>query len=132
MSHNHEHGVGRSPARRFARHAVEMLVAMVAGMVVLEPVWSFAWPGLSASVTAHALVMATNMSLGMAVWMGIRGHGPASIAEMAVAMYVPFLAVLPVYWTWALDGTAVLTAGHLLMVPAMLGAMLRRRHEYGW
>lgn len=27
---------------------------------------------------------------------------------------------------------ALMTAGHVLMVPAMLAAMLRRRHEYGW
>ncbi|GAB2960229.1 hypothetical protein [Saccharothrix stipae] len=121
----------KGPVPRFARHALEMAVAMVAGMVVLEPVWSLAWPGLADVVTAHVLVMATNMSLGMAVWMRIRRHGWAGIAEMSAAMYVPFLVLLPLHWTGVLSAMALMTAGHVLMVPAMLGAMLRRRHEYG-
>jgi flagellar biosynthetic protein FliP len=82
-------------------------------------------------VTAHVLVMATNMSLGMALWMRIRRHGWAGIAEMSAAMYVPFLVLLPFHWTGLLSGMALETAGHVLMVPAMLAAMLRRRHEYG-
>ncbi|MEU4745897.1 hypothetical protein AB0G02_36290 [Actinosynnema sp. NPDC023658] len=116
---------------RFTRHALEMAVAMVAGMVVLEPVWSFAWPGLADVVTAHVLVMATNMSLGMALWMRVRGHGWAGMAEMSAAMYVPFAVLLPFYWAGALSGMALMTAGHVLMLPAMVFAMLRRGHEYG-
>jgi flagellar biosynthetic protein FliP len=117
-------------ARRFALHFLEMVVAMVAGMVVLEPVWSFLWPGLSAVVTAHVLVMATDMALGMALWMRIRRHGWAGIAEMSAAMYVPFAVLLPFYWTGVLSEMVLMTAGHVLMLPAMLVAMLRRRHEY--
>jgi hypothetical protein len=118
-------------APRFARHAVEMIIAMVVGMVALEPVWSFVWPDVADSMTVHVLVMATNMSLGMAVWMRIRRHRWARIAEMSAAMYLPFLILLPFHWTGLLSGMALMTAGHVLMVPAMLGAMLRRRHEYG-
>ncbi|QQQ80242.1 hypothetical protein IOD16_18760 [Saccharothrix sp. 6-C] len=125
-------GSGRTGAvLRFARHALEMAVAMVVGMVALEPVWSFAWPGLADDVTAHVLVMATNMALGMALWMRVRRHGWAGIAEMSAAMYVPFVVLLPFHWADALSGSALMTAGHVLMVPAMLVAMLRRRHEYG-
>lgn len=116
----------------FAQHALEMVIAMVVGMIVLEPVWSLAWPGLSENTSAHALVMATNMSLGMAAWMRIRGHGLAAIAEMSAAMYLPFLVLLPFHWAGALPAMALMTAGHALMVPAMLVAMLRRRREYGW
>lgn len=116
---------------RFTRHALEMIVAMVAGMIVLEPVWSFVWPDLPEVVTAHVLVMATNMSLGMALWMRIRRHGWAGIGEMSAAMYLPFLVLLPFYWTGVLSAMALMTAGHVLMLPAMLAAMLRRRHEYG-
>lgn len=119
------------PALRFALHFLEMVVAMVAGMVVLEPVWSFLWPDLSDVVTAHVLVMATDMALGMAVWMRVRRHGWAGIAEMSAAMYVPFVVLLPFHWTGLLSGMALMTAGHVLMLPAMLVAMLRRRHEYG-
>lgn len=130
---NHEEAtVRRYPALLFARHALEMVIAMVVGMIVLEPVWSFAWPELSENTTAQVLVMATNMSLGMAVWMRIRGHGLPAIAEMSTTMYLPFLVLLPFHWAGALPAMALMTAGHLLMVPAMLVAMLRRRHEYGW
>lgn len=118
-------------AWRFTRHALEMIAAMIAGMIVLEPAWSFVWPDLPEVVTAHVLVMATNMSLGMALWMRIRHHGWAGIAEMSAAMYLPFLVLLPFHWTGVLSGMALMTAGHVLMVPAMLAAMLRRRHEYG-
>ena len=118
------------PVVRFILHFLEMVVAMVVGMVVLGPVWSFAWPGLSGVMTAQVLVMATNMSLGMALWMKIRRHGWASIAEMSAAMYLPFLVLLPFYWTGVLPGMALMAAGHVLMLPAMLAAMLRRRHEY--
>ncbi|XVS60843.1 hypothetical protein ACQPYE_21275 [Actinosynnema sp. CA-299493] len=126
----------RKPGRtgavpRFARHALEMAVAMVVGMVALEPVWSFAWPGLADHVTAHVLVMATDMSLGMALWMRIRRHGWAGIAEMCAAMYVPYVVLLPLHWADALSGSALMMAGHVLMVPAMLVVMLRRRHEHG-
>ena len=80
---NHEEtAVRRRPALRFARHALEMVIAMLVGMMVLGPVWSFAWPGLDENTTASALVMATNMSIGMAIWMRIRGHGAVPIVEM--------------------------------------------------
>jgi flagellar biosynthetic protein FliP len=114
----------------FDTSTLYLFATMVAGMLVLGPVWSFAWPGLSGIVTAQVLVMATNMSLGMAVWMRIRRHGWASIAEMSAAMYLPFLVLLPFYWTGVLPEMVLMAAGHVLMLPAMLAAMLLRRHEY--
>lgn len=83
--------------------------------------------GLGENVTAHVLVMATNMSLGMALWMRIRRHGWASIAEMSAAMYLAFVIFLPFYWGGVVSGSTVMMAGHVLMVPAMF----RRRGEYG-
>ena len=130
--HHEATSVRRPSALRFARHALEMVIAMLVGMMVLGPVWSFAWPELDQNITASVLVMATNMSIGMAVWMRIRGHGAASIAEMCAAMYLPFLVLLPFNWAGVLSDMALMTAGHVLMVPAMLVAMLRRRTEYGW
>ena len=130
---NHEEmTVHRPSVLRFGLHLLEMVIAMLVGMVVLGPIWSWAWPGLSENTTAQALVMATNMSIGMAVWMRIRGHGLPAIAEMSAAMYLPFLVLLPFHWAGALSAMALMTAGHVLMVPAMLVAMLRRRREYGW
>ncbi|MEV7549310.1 hypothetical protein AB0N89_06775 [Amycolatopsis sp. NPDC089917] len=132
MRHTTEEPKTRNRAvPHFVRHAVEMVLAMVAGMIVLEPVWSFVWPDLAKNVTASALVMATNMSLGMALWMRIRRHGWASIAEMSAAMYLPYVLFLPFFWTGLVSGMTLMTAGHVLMVPAMLAAMFRRRAEYG-
>ncbi|EME62618.1 hypothetical protein [Amycolatopsis decaplanina] len=131
MNHTTEQKTRKQATLHFTRHAVEMLLSMVAGMIVLEPVWSFLWPGLSGNVTANALVMATNMSLGMALWMRIRRHGWASIVEMSAAMYLPYVLFMPFFWTGLVSGTTLMMAGHVLMVPAMLAAMLRRRAEYG-
>ena len=130
--HHEATSVRRPSALRFARHALEMVIAMLVGMMVLGPVWSFAWPELDQNITSSVLVMATNMSIGMAVWMRIRGHGAIPIAEMCAAMYLPFLVLLPFNWAGVLSDMALMTAGHVLMVPAMLVAMLRRRTEYGW
>ncbi|MCD2441775.1 hypothetical protein LQ757_05725 [Agromyces sp. SYSU K20354] len=130
--HRTETTVRRPSVLRFALHLLEMVIAMLVGMVVLDPVWAFAWPGLHENTTAQALVMATNMSIGMAVWMRIRGHGLPAIAEMSAAMYLSFLVLLPFLWAGVLSDGAFMIAGHVLMVPAMLVAMLRRRREYGW
>ncbi|MFC9561363.1 hypothetical protein [Agromyces sp. NPDC056965] len=129
---NHDETTLRPSVRRFVLHGVEMVIAMVVGMAVLGLVWAWAWPELGEDTTAQALVMATDMSIGMAVWMRIRGHGLPAIAEMCAAMYLSFLVVLPFHWIGALSDMAVMTIGHVLMLPAMLIAMLRRRHEYGW
>jgi flagellar biosynthetic protein FliP len=115
---------------RFAGHFVEMIIAMLVGMFTLGPLWSLALPGLSAYPDAEAIVMATNMSIGMALWMRIRRHSWPRIGEMSAAMYAPYLVLLVPYWLGAVSGEAVMMGGHLLMIPAMLGVMLWRRHEY--
>jgi len=115
---------------RFAGHFVEMAVAMIVGMVALGPVWSYAWPGLADLPAAQALVMATNMTAGMALWMRIRRHSWPRIAEMSAAMYLPFVVLLLPYWLGTISGGALMMAGHILMLPLMLAAMLWRRHDY--
>lgn len=127
--------------RRFIRHFLEMVVAMVLGMVVLAPVWdaAFAALGNSGSGTGSglpdrpdfaALVMATNMAIGMSLWMRYRGHGWPAVWEMAAAMFAPYLILMVPFWTGLLSGEALHTGGHLLMLPCMLAAMGRRRAEY--
>ena len=122
------------PAGRFAWHYVQMLIAMAVGMAVLMPLWSLALRPtgieLIDHIALHAMVMATDMSVGMGAWMRWRGHGWRSISEMSAAMYLPFALVLVPYWLGALTAVGVMTAGHLLMLPAMLIAMLLRREEY--
>ena len=122
-----------SPYLRFTLHYLEMVVAMFVGMFALGPLWSLAAPGVTDNPAAAGLsvtVMATNMTIGMGAWMAIRRHAWLRIAEMAAAMYLPFVALLVPYWLGAISGGAVMIGGHVLMFPAMLAAMLWRRDEY--
>ncbi|TDC29861.1 hypothetical protein E1211_25270 [Micromonospora sp. 15K316] len=116
------------------RHLGEMALAMIAGMLLLDPVWPLvADPaGLGAALDrpeVAALVMATDMTAGMTVWMRYRRHPWSACAEMAAAMYVPFLVLLAPYRAGLLDGDAMMLGGHLLMVPAMVLVALRHRHD---
>jgi hypothetical protein len=126
----------RRPAlRRFVGHYLEIVVAAVAGMVVLGPVESMlfnpiGWAEVVANFEAAMLVMATNMTVAAAAWMRFRRHGWAAVAEMAVAMYAPFLVLFPPLWLGALSANGVMVLGHVLMLLAIAAAMLRRRHEY--
>ncbi|SDF77997.1 hypothetical protein SAMN05216553_103245 [Lentzea fradiae] len=105
------------------RHGAEMLGVMLAGMVLLGPLWR------PDQVELAVLWMAVSMSVPMALWMSYRGHG--RIAEMCAAMAVPYLVLLVPYWFGALDGDAVEMGGHLLMLPAMAAVVVFRRHEHG-
>ncbi|MEV1018069.1 DUF6010 family protein [Micromonospora sp. NPDC049751] len=115
-------------------HLGEMAVAMFVGMLLLGPLWDAAGTVLGIGATlgrpeVAALVMATNMTIGMTVWMRYRGHHWPACVEMAAAMYVPFLLLFVPFWTGLLDGDALMRGGHLLMVPAMVLVALRHRHH---
>lgn len=120
---------------RFIRHFLEMVVAMTIGMVALAPLWdlifdALGWSDLFDRPDLSALVMATNMTIGMTLWMRYRGHGWAAIAEMAAAMYVPFVVLFIPFWAGLINGDTLFIAGHVLMLLCMVGVMLRRRAEY--
>lgn len=119
----------------FVRHFVEMVVAMILGMAALG---GLAY-GLLSLVglgdvdlrpELELFVMVLNMSVGMGLWMRHRGHRWSSILEMSGAMFTPFLALFPLLWLDAISVDAMYGWGHVLMLPAMLGVMLRHRHEY--
>jgi flagellar biosynthetic protein FliP len=114
-----------TPTWRFIRHFLEMLAAMVLGMLLLEPLW----PTID-RVELQALVMATNMTIGMAALMAVRRHAWPGIVEMSAAMYAPFIILFVPYWTGLITAGGLFQLGHLLMLPAMLLAMLHRRAEY--
>ncbi|WP_344402513.1 DJ-1/PfpI family protein [Dactylosporangium fulvum] len=114
----------------FSRHVLEMVVAMLAGMFALGPLWTLVLPGAAGRTDVHTLTMATDMAIGMALWMCVRGHGWASIGEMTAAMYAPFAVLLVPYRLGAVSAGVVMTGGHVLMVVAMVAVMLRRRSEY--
>ena len=121
--------------RRFVRHYLEMIAAMIAGMIVLGPLESLllnpiGWAELRAQPEVNALVMATNMTIPMAVRMRFRRHGRARTVEMAGAMYMPFVALFPLTWLGVLSSTGLIAIGHVLMLFAMAAVMLWRRDEY--
>jgi hypothetical protein len=121
---------------RFARHYVEMVVAMIVGMLVLGPLAALLFGALGLAGVAEqpvvaALVMATTMTIGMSAWMAFRHHVWGGIVEMAAAMYASFVGFFLPYWAGWISGETVLVAGHVVMLVAMLLVMLRRREEYG-
>src|SRR3954462_13324442 len=107
------HSRGRT-VRHVVRHYLEMVVAMLAGMIVLGPVWSLLWPGLTQLTIAHTLVMATDMALGMGAWMRFRGHSWSAIGVMSSAMWGPFRGLVVPSWPDATTPGTLMTAGHLL------------------
>lgn len=121
---------------RFTRHYLEMIVAMVVGMLVLGAAiqGAAAVAGVDYSHERHpelgALEMALTMSAGMIAWMRFRKHGWTSTLEMTAAMAAPALAVIPLLWLDLISGDAAMAVMHIAMLPLMLVAMLRRRTEY--
>ncbi|MEV4495947.1 hypothetical protein AB0J84_09600 [Micromonospora arborensis] len=123
-----------SSRRRLLWHLGEMALAMVAGMLLLESLWELAGTALGvgdalARPEVAALVMATNMTIGMTVVMRYRAHRWRAVGEMAAAMYVPFLLLLVPFRAGLIDAEALLLGGHLLMIPAMVLVAVRHRHE---
>jgi flagellar biosynthetic protein FliP len=114
----------------FVRHYLEMVVAMLAGMLVLGPLEGLVWPALTARPDVGVMVMATNMAIGMGAWMRFRGHSWRGIAEMSASMYVPFAVLLVPFWAGAIGEHTMMTWGHLLMLLAMALVMLLRPSEY--
>ena len=114
----------------FVRHYLEMVVAMLVGMVVLGPLEHLVWPALTARHDVGAMVMATNMAIGMGAWMRYRGHSWRGISEMSASMYLPFVVLLVPFWAGAIGEGALMTWGHVLMLPAMAAVMLLRPAEY--
>jgi flagellar biosynthetic protein FliP len=118
-----------APNRRFALHYLEMVVAMVLGMVVLGA-------AVEAVIDIHGtgpmlIEMGTIMTLPMVAWMRVRGHAWRPCLEMAASMVIPTLGALALLGTALVEGTGpLMTIEHAVMLPSMLVAMLLRRDEY--
>jgi hypothetical protein len=130
------HPAGGRGRWRFLRHYLEMVAAMLVGMVVLGAALRgvLALAGLRYPTRYPELValeMAVTMSAGMVAWMRHRRHGWASTLEMTGAMFAPAAALIPLLWLGAIAGDALLALEHLAMFPLMFLVMLRRRAEYG-
>ena len=121
----------------FIRHYIEMVLAMAIGMFALMPLWTLAVraagaPHLLDRAEPMALVMATDMAIGMGAWMAWRRHGWRDIAEMSAAMYLPFVIFFPATLAGVMTSGMMMVAAHVLMLLAMLAVMLRRRDHYGY
>ncbi|NUR93137.1 MAG: AraC family transcriptional regulator [Nonomuraea sp.] len=114
---------------RFVWHYLEMVIAMFAGMFALGALWDLVLPELT-RFDVRTLIMAADMTVGMAAWMKVRRHGWAPIGEMSLAMMLPFVILLVPYWFGVLSPMVVMSAGHAGMFVLMLAAMLIRRQEY--
>lgn len=121
---------------RFVRHFVVMVVAMYAGMAVLDPVYTavaghagYADPWTELPLVS-ALVMAVNMTIPMVLLMLRHRHGPGATVEMAASMLVPTLVALVLHAAGVLGAEDVMTVAHLAMFPAMALVMLRRYRHY--
>jgi hypothetical protein len=115
--------------KHFARHYVEMVVVMFAGMALL---WAPADLLINTNPTGALLAtMAFTMTAPMVAWMRWRGHRWQPTLEMAGAMVVPTLAMLALLAADLItDAGVLLGAEHVVMLAAMLGVMLARRDEY--
>jgi len=124
-----------SPAKRFIRHYLEMVVAMFAGMAVLSmPArWAVAAAGTSydAAPALMFLSMAVTMTVPMVAWMRYRGHGRRANTEMSASMFLPTFAVIVLLWAGVLEDIgALMVLEHVAMLASMLGVMLLRPAEY--
>jgi len=124
-----------SPAKRFIRHYLEMVVAMFAGMAVLAiPAgWAVGAAGTSydEAPALMFLAMAVTMTVPMVAWMRYRGHGWRANTEMSASMFLPTFAVIGLLWAGAVEDIgALMVLEHVAMLASMLGAMLLRPAEY--
>jgi hypothetical protein len=122
-------------SRSFLRHFLEMILAMVAGMILLDEVaWlmfsRFAGIDMFAYPILYAPVMTVNMTIGMSLWMLYRRHALRSICEMAGAMFIPLCILIGPHWAGMLSGDVLVVGSMALMLPAMVLVMLYRRGEY--
>ncbi|GAA3384691.1 hypothetical protein [Cryptosporangium minutisporangium] len=120
---------------RFARHYLEMVAAMLVGMVVLGWLESLlasaiGHPRALDGATVSALLMAANMSVAVAAWMSVRRHRLPLIGEMVAGMSVGFVALVPLWMGGTGHHHAATMAGHEWMYLGMLVAMLGRRQYY--
>ena len=122
--------------RDFARHYVEMVVVMLAGMALLSMPARWATdallPAVSGDDTTLMLArMAAAMTLPMVPWMRWRGHGWRPCLEMVAAMIVPAIAVIALFEGGLVESVGLLmTLEHAAMFIAMFAVMIARPDEY--
>ena len=119
----------------FARHFVEMVLVMFAGMGVFMGLAHLGFAAADSSLTAQSgglrvTLMGVAMTAPMVAWMAYRGHTVARNAEMAGSMIAPTILAAGLAWAGAIDAGTALAIQHAVMIPAMLAVMLGRYDEY--
>ena len=122
---------------RFARHLLEMVVAMMAGMAILGVVLATLGepPGYANLVVQYGL-MGVSMSVPMVAWMRFRGHSWSDGGEMAAAMLLPMFAlVVPVElgvsrYVPGLSEDSLMMLSHVAMIGGMVVLMIYRFGRY--
>ncbi|MEO3786766.1 hypothetical protein ABGB12_25855 [Actinocorallia sp. B10E7] len=127
--------IASTPRRRWLRftwHYLEMIIAMFAGMAVLGLLLGAVGIGFSHTRDPEQafLLMAFDMSVGMAAVMRYRGHSWPATLEMCGVMFAPALPLFPLLWLDVIDSGSLMALAHVAMFPLMLAAMFWRRDEY--
>ena len=124
---------------RFAKHYVEMVLVMFAGMGIFAGVLAGTAAAFGSSYDevrdgAPAVIlfgMSVGMTVSMVWWMARRGHSRAANVAMALSMILPGVLTVGLLAAGAVtDLGSLLTIEHTFMFPAMLVAMLPFRGEY--
>jgi hypothetical protein len=125
--------------RHFIRHYLEMIAAMIAGMIVIGipaegalHLIGYGSADLQHDSPALALLgMATMMTIPMVALMRYRGHAWRPCWEMSASMFIPTFGVIAALATGISDDfMGLMMIEHVAMLPAMLLAMLLRYDEY--
>ena len=122
---------------RFARHLLEMVVAMMLGMGVFGLALAVMGesPGYANLLVRYGL-MGAFMAAPMVAWMRYRGHAWSDGLEMTAAMLVPMLApVLPVElgvagYVPGLSEDSLMMLSHVAMIGGMVALMVYRWDRY--
>ena len=119
----------------FWRHFLEMLAAMVVGMIATGAIFVSVvglktWDEVTTRYPTQALLaMAVGMSVPMVAWMLYRGMGWRNSSEMAAAMVLPVIPFLCLVW-FDITKSAQCGGYCAVTVLAMLGLMRYRRSAY--
>ncbi|MGZ4141401.1 MAG: hypothetical protein ACXVQY_02730 [Actinomycetota bacterium] len=129
------HAAHRGGIPAFWRHFLEMLGAMVVGMVaggyiLVRAVGLSSWDATTKLYPNQSLlVMVVGMSVPMVAWMLYRGMGRRNATEMGVAMILPVIPFFCLVW-FHVTKSAQCGGYCAASVVVMLGLMLYRRREY--
>ncbi len=119
----------------FWRHFMEMLAAMVVGMLVSGAIFVSivglkSWDEVTVQYPTQALLaMAAGMTIPMMAWMLFRGMGRRDAYQMAAAMVLPIVPFLCLVW-FDVTQSAWCGAYCATTIVAMLVLMRYRRSTY--